>query len=38
LEPLRDVAPGLVHPVLGETIEALAARVRDPATVRPYST
>jgi 2-amino-4-hydroxy-6-hydroxymethyldihydropteridine diphosphokinase len=34
LEPLRDVAPDLVHPVLGETIETLAVRVREP--VRPF--
>jgi len=37
LEPLRDVAPHLVHPVLGETVEALAARVRDPAAVRRFT-
>lgn len=35
LEPLAEIAPGLVHPVLGETIAALAARVRDPAAARP---
>ncbi|MBW2540567.1 MAG: 2-amino-4-hydroxy-6-hydroxymethyldihydropteridine diphosphokinase [Deltaproteobacteria bacterium] len=34
LEPLRDLAAEFVHPVLGETIEALALRVRDPAAVR----
>jgi 2-amino-4-hydroxy-6-hydroxymethyldihydropteridine diphosphokinase len=34
LEPLAELAPRLVHPALGETIEALAARVRDPAAVR----
>jgi 2-amino-4-hydroxy-6-hydroxymethyldihydropteridine diphosphokinase len=34
LEPLLELAPRLVHPVLGETVEALAARVRDPAAVR----
>lgn len=34
LEPLCELAPQLVHPVLGETIEALALRVRDPAAVR----
>ena len=34
LEPLCDLAPNLVHPALGETIEALARRVRDPAAVR----
>ena len=37
LEPLRDVAPERVHPTLGETVEALAARVRDPDGVRPWS-
>jgi 2-amino-4-hydroxy-6-hydroxymethyldihydropteridine diphosphokinase len=36
LEPLRDVAPGLLHPVLGEDVETLAARVRDERAVRPY--
>jgi 2-amino-4-hydroxy-6-hydroxymethyldihydropteridine diphosphokinase len=34
LEPLRDLAPRLLHPLLGQPIEALAARVRDPAGVR----
>ncbi len=34
LEPLCDLAPNLVHPALGETIEALACKVRDPAAVR----
>ena len=34
LEPLCDLAPDLVHPTLGETVEALARRVRDPAAVR----
>jgi len=34
LEPLAEVAPRLVHPRLGEAIEVLAARVRDPAAVR----
>jgi 2-amino-4-hydroxy-6-hydroxymethyldihydropteridine diphosphokinase len=37
LEPLRDVAPDLVHPVLGETVDALAARVRDPRAVRVWT-
>jgi 2-amino-4-hydroxy-6-hydroxymethyldihydropteridine diphosphokinase len=36
LEPLRDVAPDLVHPLLGETVKVLAERVRDPAAVRPF--
>jgi 2-amino-4-hydroxy-6-hydroxymethyldihydropteridine diphosphokinase len=35
LEPLADLAPGLVHPRLGESAAALAARRRDPAGVRP---
>jgi 2-amino-4-hydroxy-6-hydroxymethyldihydropteridine diphosphokinase len=34
LEPLCDVAAERVHPVLHETIENLARRVRDPAAVR----
>jgi 2-amino-4-hydroxy-6-hydroxymethyldihydropteridine diphosphokinase len=34
LEPLCELAPGLVHPVLGATIEKLAARVRDARAVR----
>jgi 2-amino-4-hydroxy-6-hydroxymethyldihydropteridine diphosphokinase len=34
LEPLRHVAAGRVHPVLRDTIENLARRVRDPAAVR----
>jgi 2-amino-4-hydroxy-6-hydroxymethyldihydropteridine diphosphokinase len=34
LEPLCDLAPHFIHPVLGETVEALARRVRDPAAVR----
>src|SRR5215468_5129146 len=33
LVPLADLAPDLVHPVRGETIARLAARVRDPAAV-----
>jgi 2-amino-4-hydroxy-6-hydroxymethyldihydropteridine diphosphokinase len=37
LEPLREVAGEVVHPRLGETIEALARRVRDPKAVRPLS-
>jgi 2-amino-4-hydroxy-6-hydroxymethyldihydropteridine diphosphokinase len=35
LEPLAALAPDLVHPTLGEPIARLAARVRDPAAVRP---
>ena len=34
LEPLCDLAPAVVHPVSGESVEALARRVRDPAAVR----
>jgi 2-amino-4-hydroxy-6-hydroxymethyldihydropteridine diphosphokinase len=34
LEPLADLAPDLVHPGLGERIETLARRVRDPVAVR----
>jgi 2-amino-4-hydroxy-6-hydroxymethyldihydropteridine diphosphokinase len=34
LEPLRDVAAELVHPILAETVEELARRIRDPAGVR----
>ncbi|UCE86557.1 MAG: 2-amino-4-hydroxy-6-hydroxymethyldihydropteridine diphosphokinase [Deltaproteobacteria bacterium] len=37
LEPLCDLAPELLHPTLGETIEVLARRVRDPAAVRRRS-
>jgi 2-amino-4-hydroxy-6-hydroxymethyldihydropteridine diphosphokinase len=33
LAPLRDVAPGLVHPRLGKTVEELARSVRDPGAV-----
>jgi 2-amino-4-hydroxy-6-hydroxymethyldihydropteridine diphosphokinase len=36
LEPLCDLAAELVHPVAGETIAVLAARVRDTSAVRPY--
>jgi len=37
LEPLRDVAAELVHPILGETVDELARRVHDPAAVRRRS-
>lgn len=37
LEPLHDVAPNLVHPVLGETVKNLAQRVRDPEAVRLFN-
>jgi 2-amino-4-hydroxy-6-hydroxymethyldihydropteridine diphosphokinase len=36
LEPLCDLAPRLVHPVLGQSVEELARRVRDPAAVRRW--
>ncbi len=34
LEPLRELAPELVHPALGASVEELARRVRDPSAVR----
>lgn len=37
LEPLAALAPRLVHPLLGETLEVLAARVRDGAAAWPWS-
>lgn len=37
LEPLAALAPALRHPVLGEDVAALAAKVRDPAAVRPWA-
>ena len=33
LEPLCELAPRLLHPRLGETVEQLAAKVRDPGAV-----
>lgn len=36
LEPLAALAPALRHPVLGARLDALAARVRDPRSVRPF--
>ncbi|WP_420644594.1 2-amino-4-hydroxy-6-hydroxymethyldihydropteridine diphosphokinase [Candidatus Leptofilum sp.] len=35
LRPLADIAPEFVHPVLGETIATLAAKVSDEG-IRPY--
>jgi len=37
LEPLAALAPALRHPLLGEELSQLAARVRDPSAVRPWS-
>jgi len=37
LEPLAALAPHLVHPQLAESIESLAARVRDPRAVRAWT-
>jgi len=34
LEPLAEIAGAWIHPVLAETIAALAERVRDPSAVR----
>ena len=34
LEPLCDLAPEFVHPLLGVRVDALARRVRDPRAVR----
>ena len=34
LDPLCDLAPELVHPLLGESIDSLARRVRDSAAAR----
>ncbi len=36
LRPLADIAPDFVHPVLGETIAALAAKVDDEG-IRPFA-
>ena len=37
LEPLCDLAPEFVHPVLRVTVENLARRVRDPVAVRRHA-
>lgn len=36
LVPLAEIAPGLVHPVLGRTVRELAAASSDPARVAPW--
>ena len=38
LEPLRELAPDLVPPGVGESVEQLARRVRNPAAVRRCDT
>ncbi len=37
LAPLAEIAPGLVHPVLGLTAAELLARCPDPSFVRPQA-
>jgi 2-amino-4-hydroxy-6-hydroxymethyldihydropteridine diphosphokinase len=37
LEPLCEIAPGLVHPALGLTVAELLARCPDPAAVRRHA-
>jgi 2-amino-4-hydroxy-6-hydroxymethyldihydropteridine diphosphokinase len=37
LEPLCDLAPDFIHPVLGVSVENLARRVRDSAAVRRHT-
>jgi 2-amino-4-hydroxy-6-hydroxymethyldihydropteridine diphosphokinase len=36
LTPFAELAPGRVHPVLGETVASLERRVHDPEAVRPW--
>ena len=36
LEPLAEIAPGLVHPVFGTTMEQLLDKCSDPCWVRLY--
>jgi 2-amino-4-hydroxy-6-hydroxymethyldihydropteridine diphosphokinase len=38
LEPLRDLAPDFIHPILGQSIEQLAGRVHNPTAVRRRDT
>jgi len=37
LEPLAEIAPGFVHPVLGLTVRELLARCPDASVVRPHA-
>lgn len=37
LEPLAEIAPELVHPVLGLTVRELVALCPDPSVVRPHA-
>jgi len=37
MEPLAALAPDRLHPLLGTTLAALAARVRDARAVRPWA-
>ncbi|MDY0262228.1 2-amino-4-hydroxy-6-hydroxymethyldihydropteridine diphosphokinase [Syntrophotalea acetylenica] len=34
LVPLRDLSPGLLHPLLGQTVEEMMARLSSPAGIR----
>jgi 2-amino-4-hydroxy-6-hydroxymethyldihydropteridine diphosphokinase len=36
LVPLADIAPDRVHPLLGESVRVLLARLPDDASVKPY--